>query len=44
MIGRTEEIQVLRDAVERADAQFVAVYGRRRVGKTSRITADFTTV
>jgi len=34
MIGRTEERRLLRAAAEETEAQFVAVYGRRRVGKT----------
>ena len=34
MIGRTEESRILRAAAEETEAQFVAVYGRRRVGKT----------
>jgi len=41
MVGRTEELQMLRDASERAEAQFVAVYGRRRVGKTYLVREAF---
>jgi len=41
MIGRKEEIQTLKDAVAHSDAQFVAVYGRRRVGKTYLVRETF---
>lgn len=34
MIGRKEEIQELNDLYDSQEAQFVAIYGRRRVGKT----------
>jgi len=34
MIGRKVEVEALRDALESDESQFVAVYGRRRVGKT----------
>lgn len=34
IIGREEEIKVLRDALTEEYSQFIAVYGRRRVGKT----------
>ena len=34
IIGRDKEIKTLRDAVNEEYSQFVAVYGRRRVGKT----------
>ena len=34
MIGRVEEIAALKDALDSDESQFVAVYGRRRVGKT----------
>ena len=37
LIGREQEIAFLKKAVERDEAQFVAVYGRYRVGKTSLI-------
>lgn len=36
MIGRKEEIQELNDLYDSQKAQFVAIYGRRRVGKTWR--------
>lgn len=41
MVGRKEEIQTLKDAVLRDNAQFVAVYGRRRVGKTYLVRETF---
>ena len=34
MIGRTKEIRVLEDAYNSGRPEFIAVYGRRRVGKT----------
>lgn len=34
MIGREEEINVLRQIVEADNSSFVAIYGRRRIGKT----------
>ena len=34
LIGRKNESQVLLEALNADEAQFVAVYGRRRVGKT----------
>ena len=34
MIGREKEVSELLERYERDEAQFVAVYGRRRVGKT----------
>ena len=34
MIGRVEEIQELRRAYASEESEFVAVYGRRRIGKT----------
>ena len=34
MIGRVEEIAALKDALDSDESQFVAVYGRRRIGKT----------
>ena len=33
-IGRKEELQLLQDISKSGRAEFVAVYGRRRVGKT----------
>jgi len=34
LIGRENEVRILRDAVSKENSQFIAVYGRRRVGKT----------
>ena len=34
MIGRDKEIQALRSAMDSDKSEFVALYGRRRVGKT----------
>ena len=34
MIGRKKEIEILQNACKREEAQLVAVYGRRRIGKT----------
>lgn len=34
MIGRKEEAEALKAAFEATESQFVAIYGRRRVGKT----------
>ena len=41
MIGRVKECASLRAAFDRKDAQFVAVYGRRRIGKTYLIREYF---
>ena len=41
MIGRHEEIKTLNEVMNRREAQFVAVYGRRRVGKTYLIRQYF---
>ena len=38
-IGRKEEIQMLQGIMDSGRAEFVAVYGRRRVGKTYLISA-----
>ena len=34
MIGRTREIQRLKELYNSNEAELIAVYGRRRVGKT----------
>ena len=34
LIGREEEIRQLEDAYNSAESEFVAIYGRRRIGKT----------
>lgn len=41
MIGRTKEIRVLEEAFDSGRPEFVAVYGRRRVGKTYLIKETF---
>ena len=41
MIGRIEEVKALRRAYESEDSEFVAVYGRRRVGKTFLVREVF---
>ena len=41
MIGRKHEIQQLKGAYESKQSEFVAVYGRRRIGKTYLITESF---
>ena len=34
LIGRKNEQQMLLDALKSDESEFIAVYGRRRVGKT----------
>ena len=41
MIGRLKEIRILRSAHESEQSEFVALYGRRRVGKTFLVTEFF---
>ena len=41
MIGRENEIKALRDAMESDKSEFVALYGRRRVGKTFLVSEFF---
>lgn len=41
LIGREQELELLRKAYESDDSQFVAVYGRRRVGKTFLVRECF---
>ena len=41
IIGRKEEQQILRSAAQSENSEFVAVYGRRRVGKTYLIRETF---
>ena len=41
MIGRENEIKTLRAAYESDHSEFVAVYGRRRIGKTFLINEVF---
>ena len=40
-IGREEEIRILTKAYEHSEARFVAIFGRRRVGKTYLIRRVF---
>ena len=41
IIGRNKEQQELRDAYHSDESKFVAVYGRRRVGKTYLVRQTF---
>ena len=41
MIGRQREIKALRDAYAAEYSEFVAVYGRRRIGKTFLVNETF---
>ena len=41
MIGRENEVKALRGAMESGKSEFVALYGRRRVGKTFRVGEFF---
>ena len=41
LIGREKEKQVLLNAINEEYSQFIAVYGRRRVGKTFLIRETF---
>lgn len=41
MVGRKLEQELLQEAVEKNRAQFIAVYGRRRVGKTFLVNEFF---
>ena len=41
MIGRKEEIKELMDLYDSKEAQFVVIYGRRRVGKTYLVNETF---
>ncbi len=41
MIGREEERQILKRALDSKEAELIAVYGRRRVGKTYLISRFF---
>ena len=41
MVGRTKEIKELNRLYESDESEFVAVYGRRRVGKTYLIRETF---
>ena len=41
MIGRKQEQEELLRRYRRAKAEFVAIYGRRRVGKTTLVVETF---
>lgn len=41
IIGREKEIQTLAEAMKSERSEFVAVYGRRRIGKTFLIKEYF---
>lgn len=41
--GRSQEISLLKDLLQKDNAEFVAVYGRRRIGKTYLIRQVYTT-
>ena len=41
MIGRKEEIKILEDLLTSGKPEFLALYGRRRVGKTYLIKEFF---
>jgi hypothetical protein len=41
LVGRTREQAILRDALASPDAELVAIYGRRRVGKTHLVRQYF---
>ena len=41
MVGRTEEKRQLQSLLNEEESQFVAVFGRRRVGKTFLIRESF---
>lgn len=41
MIGRKREFELLREATEKPRAQFITIYGRRRVGKTFLVNEFF---
>ncbi len=41
MIGRKREFDLLQEAIEKPRAQFITIYGRRRVGKTFLVNEFF---
>ena len=41
MIGRKKEFELLQEAIEKPRAQFITIYGRRRVGKTFLVNEFF---
>ena len=41
MVGRQEEIRELQERYAGSEAEFIAIYGRRRVGKTYLVDETF---
>ena len=41
MIGRKEEVAILNELFDSGNAELVAIYGRRRVGKTFLVDETF---
>ncbi len=41
IIGRKEELEALREALNSHESEFIAIYGRRRVGKTYLVNKAF---
>lgn len=41
LVGRTKELALLHGALEKKESQFIAIYGRRRVGKTYLVREAF---
>ncbi len=41
IVGREEELEILDEAIRSKEAEFIAIYGRRRVGKTFLIREYF---
>ena len=41
MIGRVKELEILSNACDKKTSQLIAVYGRRRIGKTYLINHMF---
>ena len=41
MVGRTKEIGLISKYMQSGKAEFIALYGRRRVGKTFLVTSYF---
>lgn len=41
IIGRTEELEILQESLYSKESEFIAIYGRRRVGKTFLVNRAF---
>lgn len=41
IVGRIKEIKILKESYESDQSTFVAIYGRRRIGKTYLINETF---